>query len=160
MPDSYTMRLNKGVDMLKGIPAILSPELLKLLCEMGHADRVVIADGNFPSESVGRDAKVVRMDGHGVREILDAVLQLFPLDTYVDKPVFLMEKMIGDQTPTPIWDEFKQTIAEYDERGDEAIGFIERFDFYEEAKKTYLIIATSETALYANIMLQKGVVVE
>ena len=82
--------------MLKGIPAILSPELLKILCEMGHSDRIVIADGNFPSESMGKNAKVIRCDGHGVPELLDAILQLFPLDTYVEKPVNLMEVMAGD----------------------------------------------------------------
>ena len=66
------------INMLKGIPKILSPELLKVLCEMGHSDRIVIADGNFPSESMGKDAIVIRCDGHGVPEILDAILQVFP----------------------------------------------------------------------------------
>ena len=77
--------------MLKGIPKILSPELLKVLAEMGHSDRLVISDGNFPAESMGKDAIVIRCDGHGVPEILDAILQVFPLDTYVEKPVNLME---------------------------------------------------------------------
>ena len=77
--------------MLKGIPQIISPELLKVLCEMGHSDRIVIADGNFPAESMGKNAIVIRCDGHGVPEILDAILQLFPLDTYVEKPAVLME---------------------------------------------------------------------
>ena len=81
--------------MLKGIPKILSPELLKVLCEMGHSDRIVIADGNFPAESMGKNAKVIRMDGHGVPEILDAILQVFPLDSYVEKPFSLMEVMPG-----------------------------------------------------------------
>lgn len=146
--------------MLKGIPAILSPELLKVLCEMGHSDRLVISDGNFPSESMGKDAVVIRMDGHGVPEILDAILKVFPLDTYVEKPVNLMEVMPGDPVETPIWDVYKDIVAKYDERGAEAVGNIERFAFYEEAKKVYCIIATSEAALYANIMLQKGVVVD
>ena len=146
--------------MLKGIPKILSPELLKVLAEMGHSDRLVISDGNFPTESMGKDAIVIRMDGHGVPEILDAVLQVFPLDTYVDKPVNLMEVMPGDRVETPIWDTYREIIAKYDERGAEAVGNIERFAFYEEAKKVYCIIATGETALYANIMLQKGVVVD
>ncbi|MDY5701067.1 MAG: RbsD/FucU domain-containing protein [Lachnospiraceae bacterium] len=146
--------------MLKGIPKILSPELLKVLAEMGHSDRLVISDGNFPAESMGKDAIVIRMDGHGVPEILDAVLQVFPLDTYVDKPVNLMEVMPGDRVETPIWDTYREIIAKYDERGAEAVGNIERFAFYEEAKKVYCIIATGETALYANIMLQKGVVVD
>ena len=146
--------------MLKGIPKILSPELLKVLAEMGHSDRLVISDGNFPAESMGKDAIVIRMDGHGVPEILDAVLQVFPLDTYVDKPVNLMEVMPGDRVETPIWDTYREIIAKYDERGAEVVGNIERFAFYEEAKRVYCIIATGETALYANIMLQKGVVVD
>ena len=77
--------------MLKGIPKILSPELLKVLAEMGHSDRLVISDGNFPAESMGKDAIVIRCDGHGVPEILDAILQVFPLDSYVEHPVNLME---------------------------------------------------------------------
>ena len=79
--------------MLKNIPKILSPELLKALCEMGHSDRICIADGNFPAETMGKDTLVIRMDGHGIPEILDAVLSVLPLDTYVEKPVSLMELM-------------------------------------------------------------------
>ena len=146
--------------MLKNIPAILSPELLKTLCEMGHSDRIVIADGNFPCESMGKNAKVIRCDGHGVPELLDAMLKVFPLDTYVEKPVNLMEVMPGDTVETPIWETYKEIVAKYDNRGADAIGNIERFAFYDEAKTAYAIIATSEKALYANIMLQKGVVVE
>lgn len=146
--------------MLKGIPKILSPELLKVLCEMGHSDRIVIADGNFPSESVGRQAKVIRCDGHGVPELLEAILKVFPLDTYIEKPVTLMEVVKGDKVETPIWDEYSRIVAKYDPRGNEAIGQIERFGFYEEAKSAYAVIATGETALYANVMLQKGVVTD
>ncbi len=145
--------------MLKGIPKILSPELLKVLCEMGHSDRLVIADGNFPSESMGKNAIVIRMDGHGACDVLDTILQVFPLDTYVEKPVNLMQVMPGDTVETPIWDEYAAIVAANDERGAEAIGNIERFAFYEETKKAYAIIATGESALYANVMLQKGVVV-
>ena len=145
--------------MLKGIPAILSPELLKTLCEMGHSDRLVISDGNFPAESMGKNCKVIRMDGHGVPELLEAILKVFPLDTYTDKPVSLMEKVPGDTVETPIWEEFAKIIERNDNRGREIIGNIERFAFYEEAKTSYLIIATSEKALYANIVLQKGVVI-
>lgn len=144
--------------MLKGIPKILSPELLKVLCEMGHSDRLVIADGNFPSESMGKNAKVIRCDGHGVSELLEAILTVFPLDTYVETPVSLMQVMPGDNVETPIWDEYKEIITKHDERGEKAIGQTERFAFYEEAKTAYAIIATGESALYANIMLQKGVV--
>ena len=146
--------------MLKGIPKILSPELLKVLAEMGHSDRLVISDGNFPAESMGKNGIVIRMDGHGVPEILDAILQVFPLDTYVEQPVNLMEVMAGDTVETPIWDTYKEIVGKYDERGEKAVGNIERFCFYEEAKTAYCIIATSESALYANVMLQKGVVVD
>ena len=145
--------------MLKGIPKILSPELLKVLAEMGHSDRLVISDGNFPAESMGKNAIVIRCDGHGVPELLDAILQVFPLDTYVEKPVNLMEVVPGDKVETPIWDVYKEIIGKYDDRGADAVGNIERFQFYEEAKQAYAIIATGEGALYANVMLQKGVVV-
>lgn len=145
--------------MLKGIPKILSPELLKVLCEMGHGDRLVIADGNFPAESMGKNGIVIRMDGHGACEVLEAILKLFPLDTYVEKPVNLMQVTPGDHVETPIWDEYAKIVAEADERGADTIGTIERFAFYEESKKAYAIIATGEGALYANVMLQKGVVV-
>lgn len=146
--------------MLKGIPHILSPELLKTLCEMGHSDRLVIADGNFPAESIGKNAIVIHMDGHGVPEILAAILQVLPLDTYVEQPVNLMEVMPGDTVETPIWETYKDLVTRYDSRGKQAVGNIERFAFYEEARTAYLIIATSEKALYANIMLQKGVVTD
>ena len=144
--------------MLKGIPKIISPELLKVLCEMGHSDTIVIADGNFPAESMGKNAKVIRCDGHGGAELLDAILQLFPLDTYVERPVSLMLVVPGDNVETPIWDEYKSIIAKYDVRGADTVANIERFAFYEEAKKAYAIIATGESALYANVILQKGVI--
>ncbi len=147
--------------MLKGIPKILSPELLKVLCEMGHSDRICIADGNFPSESMGKNSIVIRMDGHGVPEILDAILHVFPLDTYVDRPAVLMELMECDKgkIATPIWDEYADIIAKHDSRGKNAVANIDRFKFYDEAKECYCIIATGESAVYANIILQKGVVI-
>ena len=146
--------------MLKGIPAILSPNLLKVLCEMGHGDTIVIADGNFPSETIGKDAIVIRADGHGVPEILGAILKLFPLDTYVEKPVSLMQVTPGDNVKTPIWDVYKKVVCDVDKRGESAFAEVERFEFYERAKKAYAIIATGETAIYANVMLQKGVVID
>ena len=144
--------------MLKGIPKIISPELLKVLCEMGHGDTIVLADGNFPSESVGKEDIVVRCDGHGVPELLDAILTLFPLDTYVEKPVTLMAVAEGDTAKTPIWDTYKEIIARHDERGADTVGTVERFAFYDEAKRAYAIVATGEGAIYANIMLKKGVI--
>ena len=146
--------------MLKGIPKILSPELLKVLCEMGHGDRLVVADGNFPVESLGKNAVVIRCDGHGGPELLEAILKVFPLDTHVETPVNLMEVSSGDNVATPIWDIYQEIIARYDGRGEEAVGKFERFQFYEEAKTAYAILATGEPALYANVMLQKGVVME
>lgn len=146
--------------MLKGIPEVLSPELLKVLDEMGHSDKIVISDGNFPAHSVGKNAIVIRADGHGVPEILDAVLKLMPLDSYVEQPVSLMEVMPGDPVETPIWEKYKEIVEKYDTRGSSAIGTIERFKFYEVASHAYAIVVTGETALYANVMLQKGVVIE
>lgn len=144
--------------MLKGIPPIISPELLKALAEMGHGDSLVIADGNFPAESVGKNAIVIRADGHGVPEILDAILTLIPLDSYVEKPVALMEVVPGDTCGTPeIWNTYKDILNKH-EPDNCKIEMTERFAFYEKAKSAYLIIATGETAIYANVMLQKGVV--
>lgn len=146
--------------MLKGIPKIISPKLLKVLMEMGHGDRIVISDGNFPAESVGKDAIVIRADGHGVPEILDAILTLMPLDTYVDYPVSLMQVVPGDDVKTPIWDTYKEIVKKYDSRGEKVFAEIERFKFYDDAKTAYVIVATGETAIYANIMIQKGVVID
>jgi len=146
--------------MLKGIPSIISPEMLKVLMEMGHGDRIVLADGNFPAERVGKNALVIRADGHGIPELLEAILKLMPLDAYVDSPVSLMQVISGDAVKTPIWDEYKEIVKKYDSRGEKAFIEIERFKFYEEAKTAYAIVATGETAIYANIMIQKGVVVD
>ena len=141
--------------MLKGIPKNLSPELLKILMEMGHGDEIVIADGNFPSESNAK--RIVRADGLDVPPLLESVLQLFPLDTYVDHPVALMDVVPGDNVVPKIWDEYRKIVASHDPKA--KITNIDRFEFYERAKKAYAIVATSEAALYANIILCKGVVV-
>ena len=144
--------------MLKGISPIISPELLMALAQMGHGDELVIADGNFPCHSVGKDAVVIRADGHGVPEILDAVLKLIPLDTYTEKPVALMEVVKGDTCGTPeIWSTYEEILNKY-EPDHHDIDYTERFAFYERAKGAYLIIATGEKAIYANILLKKGVV--
>ncbi len=138
--------------MLKGIPKIISPELLKILCEMGHGDEIVIADGNFPSASKARN--LVRADGHGAPELLEAILELFPLDTYA-KPVYIMEKVPGDETPVPIWDTYNEIVSKHT---DEEIVRLERYEFYERAEKAYAVLATGEGAIYANMILKKGVV--
>lgn len=142
--------------MLKGIPSVLSPELLKILMEMGHGDEIVISDGNFPGASMAQ--RLVRADGHGVPEILDAMLKLMPLDKYVEKPVALMEVVKGDNVVPVIWDEFKEIIGKYEP--DTKIEHMDRFDFYDRAKKAYAVVNTGEQAIYANIILKKGVVSE
>ena len=149
--------------MLKGIPRILSPELLKVLMEMGHGDEIVIADGNFPAASMAQ--RLLRADGHGVPELLDAILRLLPLDTYVDQPVALMAVVPGDEYKPEIWDEFEEIVSKHavaSEGDAQASGFelVERGAFYERARNAYAVVATGEMALYANIILRKGVVVE
>lgn len=141
--------------MLLGIPKIISPELIKILMEMGHGDEIVLADGNFPAASHAQ--RLVRCDGHSVPELLDAILQLFPLDTYVERPVGLMSVVPGDPAKPAIWGQYRSIVLKHDELAGE-FDFIERFAFYEKAKKSYAIVATSEKALYANIILKKGVI--
>lgn len=147
--------------MLKNIPSILSPELLKVLAEMGHGDRICIGDGNFPGASMAKpnNCVFVRADGHGVPELLDAILQLIPLDGHVEHPVMLMQKMDCDKDlDIAIWKEYEKIVAKYDERGASAIGSYERFRFYDEARTCYCILQSGESAIYANIILQKGVI--
>ena len=146
--------------MLKNIPQIIPPLLLKTLCEMGHGDSIVIADGNFPAESVGKNAIVIRMDGHGVPEILEAILKLIPLDQYVEKPVALMERCEGDNADVSIWQKYEALLEQSGEGNKDSIRKLERFAFYEEAKKSYAVIATTETSQYANIILQKGCIIK
>jgi L-fucose mutarotase len=139
--------------MLKGIPNILPPELLKILMEMGHGDEIVIADGNFPAASHAQ--RLIRCDGLGALQLLDAILQLFPLDTFVKQPVTLMSVVPGDDYSPDIWPTYKKIIQKHEPR---FAGFelMERFAFYERAKKAYAIVATGEMARYANLILKKG----
>lgn len=140
--------------MLKNVPPIIAPELMKILMEMGHGDEIILADGNFPAASVAR--RLVRCDGHGVPELLEAVLKLLPLDTYVDRPVALMNVVQGDSTEPTIWNTYEAILKNSGEPFDD-FDYVERFTFYERAKKAYAVVATSEKALYANIILKKGV---
>ena len=143
--------------MLKGIPSILSPDLLKILMEMGHGDEIVLADGNFPAASHAQ--RLIRCDGHAIPDLLDAILKFFPLDTYADHAVALMEVVPGDPVVPVIWDEYRDLIHKHDPQAGE-LKQVERFAFYERAKQAYAVIATGERALYANLILKKGVVVE
>ena len=141
--------------MLKGVPNIISPELLKILMEMGHGDEIVLADGNFPAASVAQ--RLVRADGHNIPELLEAILKFFPLDTYADSAVVLMAVVPGDNAKPTIWEKYRGIIKK---SGEEFKDFemVERFAFYERAAKAYAVVATSEAALYANIILKKGVI--
>jgi L-fucose mutarotase len=141
--------------MLKGIPAILPPELFKVLMEMGHGDELLIADGNYPR--FGQPDRVIRCDGHGIPEILDAILIFMPLDSYVEHPVTLMEVLPNDPYIPEIWDKYREIGFRHEENGlrEKAIN---KFDFYEQGAKTYAVVTTSESALYANLILKKGVV--
>lgn len=141
--------------MLKGISPILPPELLKIMMEMGHGDTLVIGDGNFPAAACAK--RLVRCDGHSVVPVLDAVLKLFPLDTTDSKPVRVMQVQDENAPQPAIWAEFRRVISDVEPEKTE-LTEIERFAFYEEAKKAYAIVATGETAIYANIILKKGVI--
>lgn len=142
--------------MLKGIPACISPELLKVIAEMGHGDTLVIGDANFPAASCAKNNILVRADGVKATGLLDALLQLFPLDS-VEHPVLIMDKQeCHRDLATPIWDEFKRIVAKHDERGAQCCGMIDRFSFYDAAKCAHAVVATTETALYSCLILQKG----
>jgi L-fucose mutarotase len=143
--------------MLKGIPSVVQPDLLKILMEMGHGDTIVIGDGNFPGAAMAR--RLVRCDGNGGAQMLNAILRLMPLDSYSDCQVALMEVTPGDPYKPEIWEEYKGIINRH-EPVNNKIEMVERFAFYERAKEAYAVVTTSELALYANVILRKGVVTE
>ena len=139
--------------MLKGISPLIPPELLKILAEMGHGDEIVLSDANFPAAANGK--RVVRCDGVSILDMLDAVLRLLPLDTYVKAPVVLMQTVPGDPQP-PIWEEI-QAVVERHAPGT-AGEYNERFAYYDRAREAFAVVQTGETALYANVILKKGVI--
>jgi len=141
--------------MLKGISPLISPELIKVLMEMGHGDEIVLADGNFPGASHAK--LLVRCDGQPMPELLEAILDLFPLDPYVERPVSLMAVVPGDPVETPIWNTYKEIIASKT-GNEEPFEYVERFQFYDRAKQAYAVVMTGEKALYANLILKKGVI--
>ncbi|GMA61084.1 L-fucose mutarotase [Alicyclobacillus fastidiosus] len=143
--------------MLYGISKLISPELIKVLMEMGHGDEIVLADGNFPAMSHG--ATVIRADGHGMVPLLEEILKLFPLDAYVEKPAALMQVVQGDTVETPIWDQFVSIFRQHTSLT-EPFEHLDRFAFYERARKACAVVATGEGAQYANIILKKGVITE
>lgn len=141
--------------MLNKIPAIISPELMKVMMEMGHGDELLIADGNYPK--LGQPERCVRMDGHSIPEILEAILPFFPLDGYVEKPVTLMAILPDDPYVPEIWDQYRGVMKELTVSKD-IMQSINKYEFYKQGAKAYAVVTTSESALYANIILKKGVV--
>ncbi|MGO8902645.1 MAG: RbsD/FucU family protein [Isosphaeraceae bacterium] len=139
--------------MLKRIPCILSPVLMYLISQMGHGDEMVIADANFPA--VTNAKRPVRADGHSVPAILEAISQLYPLDSYVEKPAAVMRRVDKPGEPAPIRNEYQRLLDSAEGRHI-AIEQVERFAFYDRAKQTFGVLATGETALYGNLFIKKG----
>lgn len=140
--------------MLKKIPKVLSPELVRVMMEMGHGDELVLADANFPGHAL--HSRVIRYDGVGIPELLTAILELMPLDHYADYQVALMAVVEGDTTVPVIWSTYADIIGKYDEQA--VIQYEERFDFYHRSKQSYAVVVTGEEALYGNVILKKGVI--
>ena len=145
--------------MLKGISKLLTGDLLKALCDMGHGDTLVIADANFPAESVAK--RLIRYPGVDGAALLEAIAEVFPLDTYVESPAEVMDLTDGDKAagmPTPvIWGAYTEILQQH-YAADTNLGLVERFAFYEKAKAAYLVIQTGEERQYGNLILSKGVV--
>ena len=139
----------EGAGMLKGISPVISPELLKTLAEMGHGDEIVISDAHFPAHTV--NARVIRADGLPADTLLAGIIPLFELDAYAT-PVVMMAAVPGD-TLDPKVEERYRAALKYNGK----IERMERFAFYERAKKAYAVVLSGETATYGNIILKKGV---
>lgn len=141
--------------MLKGIPSILSPDLLHVLRAMGHGDTIVIADANFPAEANGR--RCIRLDGLGATDVADAMLALLPVDSFIDHPVLSMQ-VVGDPDAVPeIVGEFQAIVDRHEGRSVPILA-IERHAFYETARRAFAIVQTGETRLYGNLIITKGVI--
>ncbi len=141
--------------MLRNIPSLLAPNLLKYLAAMGHGDEIVICDANFPGASHAK--RYCRIDGANATDTLEAVLQLLPLDSYVDEPVLAMA-VVGDELKRPEVVDIFQNIINKEADHPVDINVLERFAFYDRAKNAYAIVQTSEFRLYGNIILKKGVI--
>jgi len=140
--------------MLKGISPLISPELLAVLCRMGHGDEIVLADAHFPGETM--NARVLRADGLKIADLLDAILPLFELDAYVDDPVAMMDAVPGDTLDPAVGAAYRAAIDRHAPQTP-PIARVERFAFYERAKQAFCVVMTGETAKYGNIILKKGV---
>lgn len=139
--------------MLKGINPLLSPDLLKVLMEMGHGDEIVLGDANFPAASHAQ--RLIRADGHGIPALLDAILPLFPLDYAVDFTAVLMA-FRGDSEPS-VWSRYRELLAAYPD-GNKPFLTLNKPEFYERATKAYCVVATGESERFANLIIRKGVI--
>ena len=135
--------------MLKGISPVVSPDLLKTLAEMGHGDEIVISDAHFPAHTF--NPRVIRADGIGADRLLEGIIPIFELDSYA-VPVMMMEAVPGDTLDPAVEEKYRKAL-----RYDGAIERLERYAFYERAKKAYAVVVSGETAKYGNIILKKGV---
>lgn len=143
--------------MLKGVPVSISPELMYLLMKMGHGDEIVLGDGNFPADSNAQ--RIVRADGLDVPAILNGILKFFPIDTFVSDVACVMKPVDPGAPEPPIWSTFRTSLQQAEGRP-VSLTLVERNAFYERARKAYAVVATSESALYANLILKKGVVMQ
>lgn len=140
--------------MLRGIPKILPPDLVRDMMMMGHSDFIILADANFPGAAHAK--RFIRMDGIMIPQLLEAVLQLFPLDSFVDDPVRLMRNLPTEPVPA-IWETYRRLLARYDRDGAfKDFALIDRLPFYQEAERAYVIVQTGDESRYGNIILQKG----
>ena len=135
--------------MLKGISPLVSPELLKTLAEMGHGDEIVLSDAHFPAHSV--NARVLRADGLPADRLLAAISPLFELDAYAT-PVVMMAPVAGDALDPTVEAAYRQALG-YTGK----IEQMERYAFYDRARKAYAVVVTGETRKYGNVILKKGV---
>ncbi|MGC9342412.1 MAG: L-fucose mutarotase [Bacteroidales bacterium] len=140
--------------MLKGISPLLSPELLSVLARMGHGDEIILADAHFPGETY--NSRIIRADGLGIPDLLEAILPLFELDSYVPKPLIMMAAVKGDTLDPNVEDRYLESIYKTNPKI-APIDRIDRFEFYERAKQAFAVVMTGETAKYGNIILKKGV---
>jgi len=141
--------------MLIGISPLISPELLALLHRMGHGDEIVLADAHFPGETYGK--RVLRADGLKIPDLLDAILPLFALDTYVESPLIMMSAVSGDQLDPVVEISYRESIDKH-WPDTPPIQRIDRFDFYDRTKQAFAVLMTGETVKYGNIILKKGVI--
>lgn len=143
--------------MLRKIPRLILPDLMKVLMEMGHGDEIVFGDANFPAESVGR--RVIHMENSRITEILEAVMPFFALDSFVDENAVLMSVVEGKGEAPSVWERYGTVLRKYDEeKAFQGFSFLSREAFYERAKMAYAVVATGEREKYANLILKLGVV--